>query len=407
MSYRDDDDAARARADALQRELDLTKKELQESDAESEQLRTERDEADKRAKVASKRAKKLERKNAKKLEPKSPGTRNGATFLVAGVAAVALLVGAVVYVLSVKRAASTAAAPAANTTEHATTEPPVSAEQREREAAQQREVRARQLERKISFYKDCLDHSDQELRVLWRSYEPAATFDELREPLWGIFVDHHLQYCMDAVSEVATVEPPMPDADAAATAYAATLSTLLPLAAKAYLYYDHEDFEDDDYAWARSTFTNLRDELSAAVTAAATLRKVFEPRLREHDTAVLAELNSDEHRDAYLLAKLRQDAREVAGYLLESTAEPARFEQLVGQLDASAEALTNKLHAYDSPPPHIKDSLDQAHELLKHLKLLRRAAKANKSGLHDPRLLSNHYDVVSEFVVFDLSTTGY
>ena len=397
MVYRDDEEAAFARADALQHELDLTRKELQESDAESEQLRSERDEADKRAKAASKRAKKLERDSS------GEASRAGAAL------ALAALAGGVMYVVSSRSGGRQPDTPAPSAVEPAAPAPPISAQQRESEAEAEAELRRKELalglEAKVAFSQDCLNHADQELALLWRSYDPAATFGELRKPLWGIFVDFHLQYCVEAVGHAAAMEPALSGVDEAATAYAASLSQLLPLASKTYLYYDQRDYEDDGYAWVRGTFTELRGQLSRAITAAVTLRELFGPTIREHDATLLARLDHEDNRQGYLLTKVRRDAREIAAYLLEPKAELSRLEELVDRLDESAEAFGSELLADNSPRPDLKKSFDAAQNLIKHLKLLRRAAKANKADLRDPALLRNHYDVVSEFVVFDLSTT--
>jgi|GEM_PF-3168836 len=62
MAYRDDADAARARAEALEQDLKQTRRELAESDEESDELREKLAKAEKEAKRYRKLADKLERK---------------------------------------------------------------------------------------------------------------------------------------------------------------------------------------------------------------------------------------------------------------------------------------------------------------------------------------------------------
>lgn len=97
--------------------------------------------------------------------------------------------------------------------------------------------------------------------------------------------------CREAVERAAGMQPPMPAAEGAATAYASAIETLIPLLQRADRYYERETYRDDDMAQAREMHPQLMGAFRAFADADRALRAQVEgvqDRAREERLARLA-----------------------------------------------------------------------------------------------------------------------
>lgn len=361
MAFRDDGDAARARADALQRELEQTKQKLEASDDESEQLRNKLEAAEAEAKKHKKRADKL----AGKVEGKSP------TVAIAIAAAVALVVAGLfvagISTSDMKKRPGPRASPARSSSA------PVSG----------KGPQASYIERNAKFYwlRLCLDNTDQQLHSLWKAYRhgTAAEVRAIDKWHWRGWHNAESLRCRDLLAGLESRAPALPDVDAILPRYRAAIVAWLPLAIRMHRYYDQEDFRDDDYKLGAAQFDIIKRQLSGLVAASRELRRALAAPYAEFVKRDITHAATRRTRTSALAAPIWHAAHRF-------------FDALVADETALAE-LTRHLNAIIARREELARLELQHSHALRYGSEIDRLIKALKNyirDLRDPARKANH-----------------
>ncbi len=180
-----------------------------------------------------------------------------------------------------------------------------------------------QLSTKLGAYVDCFNAADGSVResadryVSWiDDLDAGPTGKELKVKRLTQMSPADLDTCTKAVTQASTAKPALPALDAAATQYLADLTTLSPLVAQAYVYYDHEDYKDDRFAKAKKMHQPLMMAFGRFILSSDT----FGAELSKENDALSAaqiveiEKNEGRHSAFYHLALIRQ-AKMLTGQL--------------------------------------------------------------------------------------------
>lgn len=344
MAFRDDADAARARADALQRDLDLTRRELAESDEESDELRDKLAKAEKEAKKYRKLANKLERK----AEGKPP------VALIVGVAAGVVLLGAVIAVVVSTKGKATRGAKKLK-------------KRSSKRASRGRKPTRRELERryiaatfKHGALRWCLDHPDQRAHLAWSIYRDLKP-DQLsfyQRRTWPTYFHGNVLRCAKLLGGIEPLKPLLPGVDELLAGYRNALSELAALIAKNHRYYHSSKYDRDKFEWARKTLDDTKARLRSFAAVSLTLRKAYAPH---HEAWVRSD---NEHA-----AKMKTPGATVAApawhamtALFDAMVMPETTREQLHSHYSRFERLRKKLEKFDSKSTHVlrlETQLDQ------------------------------------------------
>lgn len=150
--------------------------------------------------------------------------------------------------------------------------------------------------------------------------------------------------CPPALEAAAALTPADPDLDAAASAYVAAVTSLVPIVNDASDYYAEKRNHDDGAAKGKELHPRLIDGFARFAAADEALRKVVAARNRARKEAHLAELAKDPRdRGEYLVARLMLVAEDVV------TLADAPLDALdLAALSARVDELGTALHELDA-----------------------------------------------------------
>jgi hypothetical protein len=195
----------------------------------------------------------------------------------------------------------------------------------------------------------------RERYLSWADAENGPTGRE--RVIYGVYtLGGNLQRCEEAVTRAAAMPPAMPEAEQAASSFAAAIGTLQPLLARADVYYERESYRDDGMALGRELHPQLMAAFDAFRAADTALRAQVDAVQDAARTERIAELAHDpSRRTEYLIERLMADALAVVrasdalrlerGVLVAD--DPQAFIALVQTLERNA----NEMSGYQPVPP--------------------------------------------------------
>ncbi|MBL4686548.1 MAG: YiiG family protein [Nannocystaceae bacterium] len=146
--------------------------------------------------------------------------------------------------------------------------------------------------------------------------------------------------CHEAVEASATLEPSLPDLEAAGKAYVAAFDVLKPLVKDAHTYYNEEDFKDDDFAKGKALHPKLDAAWTAFNGADVGLRAQIKAQNELLQARELLRIEKEEGRKLRFLSK--NVMAEANKYVVAAHSEP--FDSLdLASLTAAATAYESAL----------------------------------------------------------------
>lgn len=268
MAYRDDADAARARADALAQDLEQTRRELAESDEESDELRDKLARAEKEAKRYRKLADKLERK----VEGKPP------RGLIIGIAVATVALGAIIAMVNGSRRRSYVKQSPSSTPSTYKSKP-YKPYKPYKHKPSRRELQRQYIDSTFKYFalRTCFDHVDQRVHAAWSIYrdlKPAQLSYPLRS-VWPMYFHRNGLRCARVLDGLEAKKPALADVDPLLAGYRKAVTAMLPLIAANVRYYGAGTFKRDKFAWGRKTLADTRAQLRSFVQVSLALRKAY------------------------------------------------------------------------------------------------------------------------------------
>jgi hypothetical protein len=172
-----------------------------------------------------------------------------------------------------------------------------------------------QLGNKLGEYINCMNYTskrvvDSRNRYLsWVNEKSGPTGKERH--VYGLY-DINADSCYQALDRAKTMQPALPEVDAAAAEYRRVLDELVPIVKQANKYYDQDDYKDDKMAKGKQ----LHGQLLSAFSKFEQVSKGFEERVTTLNDGVslrqLARLEKDPSRRLqYLSERSLQEAKQL------------------------------------------------------------------------------------------------
>ena len=260
------------------------------------------------------------------------------------------------------------------------------------------ELRARKV---AEYSRHCLNQmSDRAFRSRQRYLSWAAEGPTARRAGWGVpEVSGNIAGCRAAIARAQPMPPAMPEAEAAAVAYADAVAALMPITSRANQYYEREMFRDDDLAQGRE----MHGPLVAAYTAFATAHQaLFEQVIATQRAARrerIARMENDpSQRSSYLIERTIAQADDVFQMAQALRIEGSRYvSDDAAALIQAVETLrlgTDELAAYSpssgGEPRRLDEVRSEANEYLETaLALMRRVRDGDRFSTGERMSLGN------------------
>jgi hypothetical protein len=153
------------------------------------------------------------------------------------------------------------------------------------------------LFQKLGGYIDCINGTSSSVRdsyeryLSWVNKKKGPT---CKEPYisYGVFElgASAAQTCNNAVNQGRTLQPPLPEVDAAAAQVASVFAQLQPINDKAETYYEQEDYKDDKCAFAKSSHAQLIGLYEQFLSASDNLKRAVDKVKDEADVRQLGNM---------------------------------------------------------------------------------------------------------------------
>lgn len=250
---------------------------------------------------------------------------------------------------------------------------------------------------KVAEYsRHCLDRlseralSSRRRYLSWASNGPRGRYASYGVPE----VSGDLGACRAAIARAQPMSPAMPEAEAAATAYADAMATLMPLTARAHQYYEREMYRDDDFAQGREMHEPLIAAFDAVVAAhGALFEQVIGTQRWARNERVARMANDPSVRSRYLVERTiaqaddvmqRAHALRIEGNRYVSD-DPAGLIQAVETLRLGTDELAaHRPTPPDTAPRGISDVRSEANEYLESaLAVMRRVRDGDRFSRGD------------------------
>ncbi len=237
-----------------------------------------------------------------------------------------------------------------------------------------------QLAEKLSKYITCLNGATPQVfrsksRYLdWLKDEKVGPTGKERN-VYGPLELSQSDFCLKELAEAKTMEPKLPEVEAAADAYSAQLTSMVPLVKDAADYYEQKDYTDDKFAKAKE----MHPKLMAAFDAFEKVNEAFETKVVAENEAVgkrqLAKIAKDPDRKLEYKARVTVDQAKALVKAAEvRTLDELNQETFDAALKAFGDAVSD-LDAYATQNKEQTDKVSMFSELTDNAKALQLAAK--------------------------------
>jgi hypothetical protein len=249
------------------------------------------------------------------------------------------------------------------------------------------------LFQKIGGYIDCYNACANTARDSYNRYldwvdkkkGPTCKETYISYGLYEIGADA-LTTCNNAAQQGRTMQPPLPEADAAAAQVAALLAQLQPLNDKAETYYEQEDYKDDNCAFAKQSHAQLISLFDQFIAAADKMKIEVDKVKDQADLRQLAHIEQTQGRNfTWQVKRIMIHAKKLVDIYPDGQ-DPAKVkgEQYL-PLFAQFEPVCNEFEAYATThKPEIEgimwgsNFVDSSKELCTAAKFLRRDYESKK-----------------------------
>ncbi len=208
------------------------------------------------------------------------------------------------------------------------------------------------LNEKLAGYITCINstsdsvHSAADRYFQWVDVEKGLTGKERH--IYGTREIRDPSGCKEGATKSATLEPSLPDLEAAGKAYLTALDGVLPVVKEAYTYYDEDNYKDDAFAKGMELHPKLVAAFKAFDEADLKLRDLVKVENEALFERQLARIEKEEGRKLKFLSK---NVMAHAKKLL-NAAQHESFETL------DLEKLTTELEAYEKAVDEAKTYAD-------------------------------------------------
>ncbi|MBS0531044.1 MAG: YiiG family protein [Proteobacteria bacterium] len=200
-----------------------------------------------------------------------------------------------------------------------------------------------QVVEKLNAYVGCINRLSErsyESRNRYFSWAAKSGPTGKERIIYGTYTIYDTSDCKKNVEKANTLEPRDADLEAAASAYAAAVTTLEPLLKEADDYYTQENYKDDKMAKGKAMHPKLVAAWDAFGAADKKLRAGIEAINDKRAQERLAEIESKEGRKVnYHVAALMIHAKRVLRAETSDKPDIAAITQAVGEYEASVKAI--------------------------------------------------------------------
>ena len=373
MPFRDDRDALLARADALQRELESTKAELDDSDQDSAELRAKIATLEEQLDKQQRRVAKLEKRAGERPD----GADRTGRVVIAGIFAVLAGLGGIIYF------ATNCAGPDVEVVPVANSESPAAL------TAEENPDAALPPALVVDIKSLCLDTVDHQLRAMWRKWPVIPDDPTTYMPLWdwAVLDDEEIAACRKHLATKALPEY--------GKEYRQALEEFAALVLAGRDYWKHSDYRDDGFAGARRFRARSPSLYAAFITASDRLRADVRDAASCADQRAIERVTTDHQRHpSYQIEVVKQRAMEVMDLIARPGSEVAELVAASDHFELAYKALRELLaeHPRDDIL-FLQNYVDNASLFLAGVKELRRAAERG-TGLADAAVASAYLALV-------------
>jgi hypothetical protein len=214
--------------------------------------------------------------------------------------------------------------------------------------------------------------------------EAGPTGDE--ETVYGPLKISDPGRCKEAVKKAAEMEPDRPELEKSAKKFAEAVETLASKTEEAAVYYERENYKDDDFEKGKEMHDGLMEAFSKFEKANSVLSDRVDVIEDNLDSQLLERLEGNpERRTEYLGEKVRIIAKSLAGLIgnleVEDRALVGDGETIVEKtekLETTLDKLREELDSSDEDPEDFGSTVDEAEEALQAAKEVMRRVRDEK-----------------------------
>jgi len=246
-----------------------------------------------------------------------------------------------------------------------------------REAARQAKPNP---QKKFNLYVDCYNNADGNFHKSLERY--ASWIKDMdvgptgKEPLIDLYDVHQAQRCKKAVEEANAMEPKMPDVEAAASAYVASLEPLEATINEAAPYYDRKNYKDDGLAKGKALHKPLVEQGRAFAAASKKLAGALDEVNDQQQQAQLQELEKEGGRDlSYYHLSVMIQAKDLMKALTQDDADVEKaaakldaFEKTVDEMSTTADKVEKKPAMWSHYSGRVENFRKAAKELYRRMR---------------------------------------